>query len=133
MDPKSVVCTQELKRRYFPDDDHWKIQQGSVLDTDFMQNLGLFDIVYSWDVLHHTGAMWLGIEHALQRVSPDGYLYIAIYNDEGAKSHMWWLIKHVYQKLPRVMKKLYAYTLYGLVLVLNILKYILKLQPRIAI
>src|SRR5918997_4673804 len=30
-DPQSVACAAELKRRYFPDDDQWQIEEGSVL------------------------------------------------------------------------------------------------------
>src|SRR4051794_15023881 len=49
-DPQSVACTAELKRRYFPDDERWTIEPGSVLDRDFLAGLGTFDIVYSWGV-----------------------------------------------------------------------------------
>jgi len=43
-DPQSVACTQELKRRYFSDDVAWRIEQGSVLDRRYMENLGQFDV-----------------------------------------------------------------------------------------
>src|SRR5207248_2204930 len=49
-DPQSVACTRELQRRYFPDDKHWRIEQGSALDSSNMDGLGEFDIVYSWGV-----------------------------------------------------------------------------------
>src|SRR2546425_1647523 len=29
-DPRSVACTAELKRRYFPNDPLWTVEQGSV-------------------------------------------------------------------------------------------------------
>lgn len=97
-----------------------------------MKQLGEYDIVYSWGVLHHTGAMWLGIEHALQRAL-QGTFFVAIYNDQGLKSHLWWLVKYLYNKLPKPLNTLYAYGL-GLGLnALNILKYALKLQPMTAI
>ena len=57
-DSQSVACTEELRRRYMPDDPFWIIEQGSVLDTQYLAGLGQFDIIYSWGVLHHTGAMW---------------------------------------------------------------------------
>ncbi|MEO8019657.1 MAG: class I SAM-dependent methyltransferase [Pseudomonadota bacterium] len=100
-DPKSVACAQELRQRYFPRDPQWHIEQGSALDGNFMQSFGEFDVVYSWGVLHHTGSMWLGFENALARVAKHGRLFIAIYNDQGAQSRLWWLVKTFYNRLPR--------------------------------
>ncbi len=45
-DPRSVNCTAELKRRYFSGSSEWIVEQGSVLDRDYLQRLGQFDIVY---------------------------------------------------------------------------------------
>jgi 2-polyprenyl-3-methyl-5-hydroxy-6-metoxy-1,4-benzoquinol methylase len=132
-DTQSVACTTELRRRYFPDDSSWHIEQGSALNQDYLRSLGFFDVVYSWGVLHHTGAMWLGIENALGRVAPHGHIFLALYNDQGIKSHLWWLIKWLYNKLPKPLNKMYAYGLGGFVHALNIVKYTLKLQPMKAI
>src|SRR5713226_6998608 len=77
-DPQSVACTLELRRRYFPDDEEWKIEEGSALDTNYLKSLGTFDVVYSWGVLHHTGAMWQALEHVVGAVAPGGKLFIAI-------------------------------------------------------
>lgn len=132
-DPQSVACTAELRRRYFPEDPDWVVEQGSALGATYLETLGTFDIVYSWGVLHHTGAMWIGIENALQRVAEGGKLFIAIYNDQGLKSHGWWLVKYFYNKLPRPLNTLYAYSLGLAAHALNILKYTLKLQPMTAI
>ena len=60
-DENSVWCTAELKSRFHPEDDKWKVLQGSVLDSDFLSTLDNFDYVYSWGVLHHTGNMWEGL------------------------------------------------------------------------
>jgi 2-polyprenyl-6-hydroxyphenyl methylase/3-demethylubiquinone-9 3-methyltransferase len=95
-DPDSVGCTQELRHRYAADAASWTVMQGSALDTKFMEALGTFDIVYSWGVLHHTGAMWPAIWNAVDRVKPGGTLFIAIYNDQGAWSHRWAKIKRFY-------------------------------------
>jgi 2-polyprenyl-6-hydroxyphenyl methylase/3-demethylubiquinone-9 3-methyltransferase len=67
-DPRSVACAAELKRRYFPDDDEWQVREGSVLDLGFVESLGVFDIVYSWGVLHHTGHMSQALENAAAAV-----------------------------------------------------------------
>ena len=59
-DPLSVACTEELKRRYFPDDANWTIEQGSVLDRNYLKCVGKYDIVYSWGVLITQGICgWL--------------------------------------------------------------------------
>jgi len=95
-DPQSVGCTQELKHRYFPKDSNWTIEQGSVLDVDYIKSLGQFDIVYSWGVLHHTGAMWQALENASLPVADRGQLFIAIYNDQGGPSRRWRKVKQFY-------------------------------------
>src|SRR5438105_7182534 len=63
-DPKSVACTQEVRRRFYFNDPDWVIERGSVLDESYLKSLGQFNIVYSWGVLHHTGAMWQALENA---------------------------------------------------------------------
>jgi 2-polyprenyl-6-hydroxyphenyl methylase/3-demethylubiquinone-9 3-methyltransferase len=95
-DPASVACTRELRRRYFGDDPQWRVEQGSALDAAYLEGLGPFDVVYSWGVLHHTGAMWHAIDLVAQRVAPGGWLFLAIYNDQGAWSKRWWRIKKTY-------------------------------------
>lgn len=95
-DPNSVACAIELRNRYFPEDENWTIEEGSVLDDAFLRKLGSFDIVYSWGVLHHTGQMWKAIEHASGRVKENGHLFIAIYNDEGVRSRVWRKVKKTY-------------------------------------
>lgn len=107
-DTNSVACTTELRRRYFPDDETWTVEQGSVLDADYVNSLGKFDIVYSWGVLHHTGAMWKALASAGDRVAPGGKLFIAIYNDTGSQASRWRWIKSTYCKLPGFLKSPFA-------------------------
>jgi 2-polyprenyl-3-methyl-5-hydroxy-6-metoxy-1,4-benzoquinol methylase len=95
-DPSSVACANTLKDRYYPNDEYWKIQEGSVLDNDFINSLPQYDIVYSWGVLHHTGSMWSAISNASSRVKQDGSFFIAIYNDQGKKSIFWKKTKEIY-------------------------------------
>ena len=103
-DPQSVGCTTELRRRYFPDDSRWRVMQGSVLDRDFLASLGRFDIVYSWGVLHHTGAMWEALGNVAPLVAEGGRLYIAIYNDQGRSSRIWTKVKRAYVRAPGPLK-----------------------------
>jgi glycosyltransferase involved in cell wall biosynthesis/2-polyprenyl-3-methyl-5-hydroxy-6-metoxy-1,4-benzoquinol methylase len=101
-DPQSVACAAELKRRYFPNDGKWTITEGSVLDEEHMLSLGRFDVVYSWGVLHHTGAMRQAMENVCLAVASGGQLYIAIYNDQGWRTIYWTTIKRLYHAVPRV-------------------------------
>lgn len=95
-DPKSVECTRELKKRYYPNDDNWIIEEGSVLDENYLVSLGKFDVVYAWGVLHHTGDMMRALNNAMIPVSDQGILFISIYNDQGILSRFWKQIKKTY-------------------------------------
>jgi 2-polyprenyl-6-hydroxyphenyl methylase/3-demethylubiquinone-9 3-methyltransferase len=103
-DSDSVECARELRRRYFPDDADWIVEQGSVLDTEYVASLGTFDVVYSWGVLHHTGAMWRAVGQALTTVAPGGTLVIALYNCQPVLTPVWKVIKRTYVALPRPLQ-----------------------------
>ncbi len=104
LDPESVRCAHELRRRYFPAEGNWRIEQGSALDRDYLASLGPFDVVYSWGVLHHTGKMYEALENAIVPVAPRGKLFVAIYNDLGTRTERWRLIKRTYNRLPRGLR-----------------------------
>ncbi len=95
-DPDSVACTTELKRRHFPQGVAWRVEQASVLDVDYLYSLGRFDIVYSWGVLHHTGAMRQAMDNAAIPLAEGGTVFIAIYNDQGWRSKLWRKVKRLY-------------------------------------
>jgi len=97
-DHHSVACTQELRRRYFQQAGNWTIEQGSVLEADYLDRLEEFDVVYSWGVLHHTGDMWLALENAIRPVAPQGKLFIALYNHQDLYSSVWTAIKRRYSQ-----------------------------------
>jgi SAM-dependent methyltransferase len=99
-DLQSVACTQELKQRYFPNAKNWIIEQGSLLDRDYLDRLPPFDVVYSWGVLHHTGDMWQAMENLTPKVDRKGFLYISIYNDQGRASRLWTWVKRLYNNFP---------------------------------
>jgi 2-polyprenyl-3-methyl-5-hydroxy-6-metoxy-1,4-benzoquinol methylase len=97
-DPLSVACAQELKCRYFPDDVKWIVERGDVLDREYIHSLGQWDIVYSWGVLHHTGAMWEALANVSRLVKAQGLLFLSIYNDQGLKSRIWRSVKSLYNR-----------------------------------
>jgi 2-polyprenyl-6-hydroxyphenyl methylase/3-demethylubiquinone-9 3-methyltransferase len=99
-DDASVACTRELRERYFPGDEGWTVEQGSVLDAAYLAGLGTFDVVYSWGVLHHTGDMWTALANVAPLVAPGGRLFVAIYNDQGGASRRWTAVKRAYNRLP---------------------------------
>ncbi len=105
-DPASVSATEHLRQRFYPDDDSWTIVSGSVLDHLFLSTLGSFDVVYCWGVLHHTGSMYEGIENLISMVRPGGWLYIAIYNDQGWASGMWRKVKKEYNRAPALVRSM---------------------------
>ncbi len=105
-DPQSVACTLELKRRYFNEDCDWTIEEGNVLDQNYLRGLGEFDIVYSWGVLHHTGNMWKALENIVPLVAKGGRLFVAIYNAQVYWTPLWRGLKRTYTRSPQVVKKM---------------------------
>jgi 2-polyprenyl-6-hydroxyphenyl methylase/3-demethylubiquinone-9 3-methyltransferase len=95
-DPLSVACTKELKNRFFVNDLNWTIEQGNVLDKNYLGSLGQFDIVYAWGVLHHTGNMSQALENVVPLVVGGGRLFLSIYNDQGTLSLFWRALKKFY-------------------------------------
>jgi len=102
-DAQCVACANEMKRLYAPLA-NWTSQQGSALDADFVCSLGKFDVVYSWGVLHHTGAMWRSLD--LITIPVADLLAIAIYDDQGRLSRMLAGWKRIYVNSPRPVKNL---------------------------
>jgi 2-polyprenyl-3-methyl-5-hydroxy-6-metoxy-1,4-benzoquinol methylase len=105
-DPQSVACTRELRRRYYGDDAAWTVEEGSVLDEEFVAALGRWDVVYAWGVLHHTGAMWRALDLTQTTVAGGGRLFVSIYNDQGGWSKAWRAMKRTYNRLPRPLRPL---------------------------
>ncbi len=79
-DPSSVLCTTRLRDLHFAGDREWTVERGSILDDDYVDSLGTADVVYSWGVLHHTGAMHDALRAAARLVAPDGIFAFALYH-----------------------------------------------------
>lgn len=128
-DPNSVHCTEKLKEKFFPKDQHWQLKEGSILDQSFVSQLGQFDIVYSWGVLHHTGKMWDAIKNASSLCKNGGIFFLAIYNYQGWPSSVWLWIKKMYNKSTPIMKKIILFVCFIRLWGPTILKDFIKLRP----
>lgn len=99
-DPDSVACTEALRDRAGAT--NWVVEEGSALDREYLESLGTFDVVYSWGVLHHTGAMWEAIANTTSLVAPGGVLALAIYNYQPGATERWTWVKRRYNASGRV-------------------------------
>lgn len=99
-DRESVECVRELKTHFFPDDPRWRVEQGDALDESYLAGLGVFDVVYAWGVLHHTGDMWRALDNVYTRVAEGGWLFVALYNDQRWLSRYWKRVKRIFNRGP---------------------------------
>lgn len=93
---------KKLRELFYSDDPNWLVLQGSVLDSEFIDSLRDFDIVYSWGVLHHTANLWSAVDKVANLVGESGRLYIALYNYQNWISDYWSFVKRTYNKFPIV-------------------------------
>lgn len=77
IDPNSVATTRTVLDRFAKGGDA-RVEQRSVFELS-PDELGQFDVVYSWGVLHHTGDMVPALERAASLVKPGGVLLFALY------------------------------------------------------
>jgi 2-polyprenyl-6-hydroxyphenyl methylase/3-demethylubiquinone-9 3-methyltransferase len=77
VDARSVATTLSVLRK-FAGGTPWRVERRSVFDLD-PADLGEFDIVYSWGVLHHTGDMKTAVRRAAAMLAKDGMFAFALY------------------------------------------------------
>ena len=94
IDPNSINAASELLSR-FDVGKNWSVQTASLFDLPARS----YNIVYSWGVLHHTGAMWRALEHVTTFVRPEGLLAVAIYRRSPACG-FWQKEKRLYSSAP---------------------------------
>ena len=99
VDPASVACAERLRDAQ---DDDWQVRLASILEPE---TLPRGSRVYSWGVLHHTGAMWEAVGNALALVEPGGLACIALYNRPYFPA-VQLRLKRLYNRTPRVGRSL---------------------------
>jgi 2-polyprenyl-3-methyl-5-hydroxy-6-metoxy-1,4-benzoquinol methylase len=104
IDEHSTAATTASLERYAPATSKWAARQVSVFDLDPATH-GQFDVVYSWGVLHHTGAMWEAIEAASRMVAPGGKFVLALY-ERTPLCGVWTVEKRLYSRAPRLLQRL---------------------------
>lgn len=95
IDENSVMASRQCLARYAAGGD-WSVHQASVFDLE-PEMQGQYDVVYSWGVLHHTGAMWPAVAKAAALVADGGMLAVALYG------------KTPFCGLWRIEKRLYSH------------------------
>lgn len=118
VDPDSVDCCRELWA-HAAKPVRWQVMRGSALDPGFMTSLGIFDVVYAYGVLHHTGNMCAALEQVCGRVAPGGRLCVSLYNRVGGwkGSRTWAVVKRLYNRAPGPLQFLLTASYAGLTLV----------------
>jgi SAM-dependent methyltransferase len=111
VDPRSVQAARALWQKEGRPE-QWIIEGGSILDGTFLSTVGVFDMVYAWGVLHHTGAMWEALENASRLVAERGCLWIALYAD-GPNYDRDLCIKRKYNSASRLGKRIMVYRWIG--------------------
>ena len=106
-DPESVAASKSLWEDA-GSPSNWTIERGDVLDSNYVASLGQWSLVYSWGVLHHTGALWRAVENAQTTVIDDGWFYLALYSSDAqsqASPEFWLEVKQKYNKANFLQKK----------------------------
>lgn len=103
LDPNSVAAARDLTARHGKGGD-LSFAVKSVFNLDGAEQ---YDIVYSWGVLHHTGAMWKAMEQAAAAVAPGGLFAIALYRRTPI-CQFWKVEKRLYTQAPPAVQRAMA-------------------------
>lgn len=102
IDPKAIECARFLQLKGDPTT-NWQVLSGSILDDEFLAGIAPATNVFSWGVLHHTGAMWRAVENTLKLIAPGGRCCLALYNRPNHPRLML-ALKRLYNRLPKPFK-----------------------------
>lgn len=115
VDDSSIKSTKILRENFNRKNLNWNIEKVSLIRDSFTKKCKNYDIIYCWGVAHHTGNMFKAFENLVNVCKINSHLVIAIYNDEGLKSKIWWIIKYLYNFVPSSLRKIYAYFIMNVV------------------
>jgi 2-polyprenyl-6-hydroxyphenyl methylase/3-demethylubiquinone-9 3-methyltransferase len=102
IDEDSVETTRSVLAAHGAGD-RFDCRRVSIFEAD-ARDLGTFDVVYSWGVLHHTGAMHEAIERAALLVNEGGLLALALYR-KTILCGFWKIEKRAYSRMPRWVQR----------------------------
>jgi len=98
-DRQSVVSTRALRERHYPDDEAWRIEEGSILDHEFLRTLPTFDIVYAWGLASHRPHV--GVARKRRGTGPSrGQTRDRHLQRSGKATRVWTRVKRSYNALP---------------------------------
>jgi 2-polyprenyl-6-hydroxyphenyl methylase/3-demethylubiquinone-9 3-methyltransferase len=92
----------------------------SALEPDQLKRFGIFDFVYAWGSLHHTGSMWAAVHNVSACVAPQGILVLAIYNKH-VTSPVWKIIKYTYNQVPSFIQHFMVFIFAGIIYIAKLL------------
>ncbi|MBI3668690.1 MAG: class I SAM-dependent methyltransferase [Acidobacteria bacterium] len=95
LDPRCVETTRGMLQ-FHAARARWECRCVSVFELD-PANVGTFDVVYSWGVLHHTGAMHKAIGVASKLVASGGLLALGLYG-KTPFCGLWRIEKRIYSR-----------------------------------
>jgi SAM-dependent methyltransferase len=108
--------------RFFPHVAQPSIERVSILDTAWVtQHERSFQIVHSWGVLHHTGALEDAFENCVKLLSPLGSLLVVSLYRSHWSSPLWSVIKKYYNYLPPPCGRILVYILYPVIALAKLL------------
>jgi 2-polyprenyl-3-methyl-5-hydroxy-6-metoxy-1,4-benzoquinol methylase len=112
IDPDSILAARDVLSR-FAATKAWHLRRCNVFDME-SNAFGIFDVVYGWGVLHHTGDMWSALIKTGTLVKQNGLLVLALYH-KTPMCRFWRIEKRFYANAPawqqRVVRSLYKGTL----------------------
>jgi 2-polyprenyl-6-hydroxyphenyl methylase/3-demethylubiquinone-9 3-methyltransferase len=103
IDPQSIATTRALLETWVPGN-LWSVQKASVFELRSL-NLGSFEVVYSWGVLHHTGDLRAALKAASELVAPNGFFVFSLYR-KTRLCNFWKKEKRFYAKARPMTQKM---------------------------